>query len=578
MSSNNKVSAEGVTPLRVIGSFFAVLAALLAVVAPIVNYGVRVGWVFIDHEIFIGFSELLFYVMIANGIYALGVAVATLAKKRIPVLVIIISVLLFILSLLFWLINYVSSDIAHIETIYISLIGSLPFVAALFGVPFLLLCFPNLKIRAKARNIIAVILSVIFVGTIAAAAFAKIPPIEFEFQTEPIVFDIGEDDLGVDKYSVVFATNADAQGYVTYSYNGEEKTVYANEAGVKAVGKIHAVQIPRDELDGNQYTVHATRVLDFLAYGGKLGKTIDGNTYTLKNTTNAVDPKIISASDWHQQLGLLDSASSYIRDDADLVLTMGDYADFYVNEQQVIDYFLKGAAIATQSVIPAIFVRGNHEVRGCEEMSDMGAKIGLKEMYYQVQRGNYMYTVLDTAEGEDGDQWEHDGFYDMVSYLSKQMDWFESLTPNPSLYNMVLMHDSEYTKPYDDAHTEIHNRFKAKANSFIDLAISGHSHGWDYTAANTSGFDFHRVHDGGTTGDTSGMSLSQVSFVSDFINENIEDAQLKSTLNKILGLVTIKKGSQKYVISYFEFNGASVSFNGVDSYGTYQTPAIFAKV
>ncbi|MDR2383333.1 MAG: hypothetical protein LBD76_05555, partial [Prevotellaceae bacterium] len=53
---------------RIISVFLAVLAALTAVLAPIVNYSLRLGYVFIDNETFKGFSEILFYVMIANAL------------------------------------------------------------------------------------------------------------------------------------------------------------------------------------------------------------------------------------------------------------------------------------------------------------------------------------------------------------------------------------------------------------------------------------------------------------------------------------------------------------------------------
>ncbi|MDR1290369.1 MAG: metallophosphoesterase, partial [Planctomycetaceae bacterium] len=413
--TNNKMSW-----LLVIGIFLVVLHALTAVSAAIVNYSFRIGYVFIDHELFQGFSETLFYVMLVNAVYSIGVAAAVFAKKHIPIIIIIISCISFILSLFFWTLNYIIAVQAYVETAYIIISDMLLFLAALFGIPFLLLYFPNLKISTKTRHIIAMILTAVFVGILGAAAILKVPPFTFKFEAQPVVFDIG-----TGKYSVVFATNTNAQAFVTYTCNGQLKTVYANESGYKAIGKIHSVKIPRAELDGNQYTAHATRVLERLAYGGKLGKTISTKTYTLKNTTNIANPKILAASDWHHKLSLLDSASSHFRQNADLVIFNGDYADFYVNEQQIIKYFLGGAFLLTGGEIPGIFVRGNHEVRGNEKVEDLGRKIGLTNMYYQVRRGNNLFTIFDTAESEDSDQWEHDGFYDMVPYFAEQVEWFE---------------------------------------------------------------------------------------------------------------------------------------------------------
>jgi hypothetical protein len=42
---------------RIIGVSLAILAALAAVLAPVVNYSLRIGFVFIDHEVFKGYVK-----------------------------------------------------------------------------------------------------------------------------------------------------------------------------------------------------------------------------------------------------------------------------------------------------------------------------------------------------------------------------------------------------------------------------------------------------------------------------------------------------------------------------------------
>ncbi|MDR2438497.1 MAG: metallophosphoesterase [Planctomycetaceae bacterium] len=547
---------------RIIGVFLAVLAALIAVSAPIVNYGLRIGYVFIDREVFKGFSEILFYVMIANALYNIGIAAAVLVKKPIPIVIIIISCISFLLSVFCWTLNYIAVEEAYVETVYIIISDVFPFLAALFGVPFLLLIFPNLRISTKTRNIIAAILTVFFVGTLSITAIMKVPPLVFQFAAQPVVFDIG-----TGKYSVVFATNADAQAYVTYTYNGELKTVYANEAGYKSIGKIHAVKIPRNELDGNQYTAHATRVLERLSYGGKLGKTINTKTFTLKNTTDVVEPKIVAASDWHFRLSLLDSVSKYCRQDADLVIFNGDFADFYVNEQQIIKYFLCGAFILTGGEVPGIFVRGNHEVRCNEKIEDLGRKIGLTNMYYQVRRGNNLFTIFDTAESEGGDQWEHDGFYDMVPYFAEQVEWFEGLpVPDISVNNIVLMHDHGFTSTHDKPHADLVQRFKNKANAFnIDFSVSGHSHNWRINAPDSANFNFYRIEDGGLNGGHVIKTLADMKL--------LHGAKSNKILHAILNHIVLKKNTESYRLSLITVGNSKVIFVGINDSGNYSSDA-----
>lgn len=544
---------------RMIGEFLVVLAALTAVSAAIVNYSFRIGYVFIDRETFKGFSEILFYVMIMNALYNIGVAAAVLAKKRLPVILIIISCLSFMLSLFFWVLNYIISIEAFIETSCIIIGEALPFIAALFGIPFLLLGFPNLKLSAKNRNRIAVILTVFFVGALSMTAIIQIPPFTFRFDAQPVVFD-----AGADKYSVVFATNTNAQAYVTYTCNGNLKTVYASEAGYKSIGKIHAVKIPRSELDGNQYTAHATYVIERLAYGGKLGKTISTKTYTLKNTTNVAEPKIIAASDWHNRLSLLDSVTTHLEpleQNADLVVVNGDYADFYVNEQQIVKYFLCGVFKLTKGKIPAIFVRGNHEVRCHEKIEDLGRKIGLTNMYYQVRRGNNLFTIFDTAESEDNDQWEHDGFYDMVPYFAEQVEWFESLpVPDISVNNIVLMHDSNFTTTHDEVHADLKRRFQDKANTFnIDFSVSGHSHAWRINSPDPNNFNFYRLEDGGRNGGNTIKTLADVKLF-----RNVKPNQI---LHTILKHIVLETSVETYRLSIITVGNSQVIFESVTDSG-----------
>ncbi|MDR2345116.1 MAG: metallophosphoesterase [Planctomycetaceae bacterium] len=547
------------TLFGIIGEFFAVLAALLAVSAAIVNYSFRIGYVFINREVFQGFSEILFYVMIINAIYSIGVAAAVFLRKRLSIIIIMISCLSFLLSLFFWVINYAISIEAFVETSCIIIGEALPFIAALFGIPFLLLVFPNLNLSAKSRNVIAVILTVIFVGALSAKAMLQIPPLTFRFEVQPIVFDIG-----ADKYSVVFATNVNAQAYVTYTSNGKLKTVYANEAGYKSIGKIHAVKIPRSELDGNQYTAHATFVVERLAYGGKLGRTINTKTYTLKNTTNVDEPKIIVASDWHNRISLLDAVASHLEplgQNADLVVLNGDYADFYVNEQQVIKYILGGAFKLTKGEIPAIFVRGNHEVRSNEKIEDLGRKIGLTNMYYQVRRGNNLFTIFDTAESEDSDQWEHDGFYDMVPYFAEQVEWFESLpAPDVSVNNIVLMHDSGFTTSQDEAHADLKRRFKDKANTFnIDFSVSGHSHAWRILTPDPNNFNFHRIEDGGRNGGNVVKTLADV--------DRLRNVKSPKILHAILRHIVLETSGESYRLSLITVGNSQIIVEGIDDSG-----------
>ncbi|MCL2022829.1 MAG: metallophosphoesterase [Oscillospiraceae bacterium] len=439
------------------------LFTLVCASAPIINYTFRIGYVFIDNEVFPGFAQLLFYLMIINALYSIYFLYRCAAGKPKKTALNVLFVLSCLFGALFALVNYVSSTIAKTGVMLQTLQDMLPYLAALLGVPLILLVLPKLK----ARKMISAVLCIVFMLAMLLPVFVSFP-LRFSFASEPVVLDVGSD-----YYSVVFSTNADSHGFVSYKApDGSEKTAYSNDEGVRRIGRIHAVLIPREELENNSYTIHATRVPHVTAYQNRqaLGKTIDGKTYHFKGERNIAEPRVISVSDWHWRMKELENAVSSF-EQPDLVFLMGDYADFYANDEEVIAYVLKGAAAVTKSEIPAIFVRGNHEVRGNFDMSDLWRKLGLPGYYYQVERGEYMFTVLDCAESASYD-WEHDGFYDMLPYLSTQLAWLESL-PENGKYNITLIHDSNFnTEEFG-----LRGRFEEALNeNNTKFVVSGHSH------------------------------------------------------------------------------------------------------
>jgi predicted phosphodiesterase len=436
-----------------------------------------------------------------------------------------------VLSLVFTLVNYISSTIAYAETAAIYIVKGLPWLLAFFSIPFLLLVYPNLKIPEKRRKIFAWAISLIFVLGMAVPVFGQVPFL-LKFTSEPIVLD-----TGTGYYSVVFAVNDNSHGFVRYTYDGAEKTVFSQDAGVKRIAKIHAVQIPREELENNSYTVSATRVLQRLSYQNKssLGKTITGKIYNFKGDQTKKDPRIVSASDWHHYVdGLEKSAANF--ENVDLYLLMGDYADFYVNEDWVVKFFLKGAAVLTKSETPAIFVRGNHEVRADYDLQDLWRVLGLPGFYYQVRRGNYLFTVLDSVEEHEGRGWrEHDGFYDIVPYLHRQMDWFETLEIPKDAYHIVLTHDTDFNSESSGARARY---FDILSKQDVRLTVSGHSHSYKVTRGPSGAYT--RLEDGG-----------------------------KNTLNGPNGILDIfHVGTPVYCCSLLEFSGDAITVTARDVNGS----------
>ena len=459
------------------------ILTVAAVAMPFINFfSLRDGYVFIDNSVFNGFCYALLGLMLVNALYIIIYTVLNLKDKELPRATNILIIICSVLTLFFGYLNYAMATIVTMEAMFLSLYISAPVIALMVGLPLILLAFPKLK--ARARTVIAAVILLI-VGLLVVAPLAGFWP-TLRFETAPLVLD-----TGTGNYSVVWATNCDAQGYVTYNYNGDEYKVYSTDTGRKKTSDIHAVSIPREHLENNDYSVHSTRVIDDLAYGGKLGKTIDSEVYSFKGDRGSADINIYTLSDWHNQLELLEKSTSYL-DKPDLVLMLGDFADFYVGRQQVIRNIIGGGAIATKSVVPAIFVRGNHEVRG-QGGRNLKDLLGLESYYYQVERGSYMFNVIDSAEAHEDDYWEHLGFDDYKAYLEKELLWFQSLAPN-MLYNIVLAHDTDFSV-FEDLEEAYKNQL---ASIDAKIVIGGHTHFLDLKDEVNNGFGYYRFMDGGT--------------------------------------------------------------------------------
>ncbi|MDR0855660.1 MAG: metallophosphoesterase [Christensenellaceae bacterium] len=501
-----KKEAKRRGPIGGLCLFIAAIFTLLAIIAPLINYVFRDGYVFINNEIAkeavkllksipsdFPYSSIIFYLMLANAAFDLILLFLWCKKKHLPLIFSFFFTLSMVFTVFYLLVDYVSSIIAH-PAEFIDAIKYLPFAVLLVAIPFLLLWFPTIKFK-KTKGVFAVLVSVLLIaGCIASWVYGT--HLKFEFAADAAVLDVGETG-GIGYYSVIFATNEDSIGWVTIE---DDPDVYwSADAGVKRVGKIHAVKIPYSYLDNKTYQIHAFKYSKKLSYDKidfSKGTIISGNEidfagdYALKDNLN-----IALYSDWHErvtELGAVADSDAMAKNGAiDLIVYGGDYANFYVNEQDFIDYFLKGAAAASKGAIPGIFVRGNHEVRAdFNEMNTAYSWLGLKSFYYQIKRGNYQFTVLDSAETYGGDYWEHDGQYDMNAYQKEQMDWFDKYGyAAPGVFNVVLTHSSEFTgqsealpSPYDALSTQaevLRARYFAgiKRNN-VDLTLSGHSHTW----------------------------------------------------------------------------------------------------
>ena len=440
---------------------------LLAVIAPMLSYGARATWVFVNITMKLEvFTYIILALMIANAI-AMGVLTAIranklekiYAKKSYSVALAVSSILtvIFIIAGMSFCFGMLFSESGEVYKLYFQ--KSLE-AAALIGLPAcLVLFYPALGCKAKK---VVLALVIIFV---TAFGLSKLFPLStYEITSEPTVLNTGKD------YSVVFSTNDFGTGYVEYEYKGKTYKVYDQEGGrLSSDSKIHSVNVPYEHLDNNSYKVGSVRVIEQYSYGSRTGAEVVSDSYTFTPVTGD-DITYLVISDWHTYLDRAHEAISYIGD-YDAVIFLGDATPGVDFEEQVVTNIVEFAGSVTNGTIPALYVRGNHETRG-EYAGKILDALGLDEFYYTADMGEYSFVVLDSGEDKDDSHPEYGGMTDYNTYRADMIDWLKGVKVNNDKV-IALSHSwhiSDVEPELSKAGWDEIARLGAK------LMISGHHH------------------------------------------------------------------------------------------------------
>lgn len=450
----------------------AVFSAVSAIIC-MMFCGFRIGFVFVDNEVFNGFCYLLWGIFITNSVMMLfRLRQALVGGKDFPkVLYGImtgITALSAVCTAAFLIIGGSEEFMNYVYTLPVTL----PYLAAFYALAFFVLVFPHCS-RTFRR-----VTTAVATGAVAVCALAfSFPAGGFAFRCSPVVFD------GGDSYKVAFATNRKSLGYVQYEYNGETVTLWNLYTGRKEAQTVHSIDVPYEHLNGNSYTVGAVRVYEDIAYGGHTGKTI----------TETVDRLSPYAEDDLDLLCITDNHAcridwTQLKGDYDAALFLGDFANAVYSNESMIKNLLIPAAAVSNGEFPVIYVRGNHETRGSYAKA-VHVSLGYDELYYRINMGKYVFTVLDTGEDKPDDHFEYAGFNDYASYTAKQAKWIQSL-PKADGYQLVLAHSPGLFTVFEQAQTAACSALKELG---VQLIIGGHHHTTKYAAAedNATGIAYY---------------------------------------------------------------------------------------
>jgi predicted phosphodiesterase len=320
-------------------------------------------------------------------------------------------------------------------------------------------------------------------------------------------------------------------------------------------------------------------VYDRFAYGGgRIGRTRSSETFKFQGERYNADgsPRenlnILTVADWHSQNNRLVNAANHLRNNAavgapDIVLMLGDYADFIISESMLIRDVIGAGAAVTRSVVPALMVRGNHDDRG--QGAIRPGIFGLDKLYYQTVRGNHVFTVVDSGEDQIDSSPRFGGFNNFSAYMQEQQIWLNSLVIDTDKINIVMVHSMinvPLAATLDDPEAAnisgyfphphwTHDEFATHPlirlnfhnwlnNSGIDIVVAGHNHRVFYRPPGRYGtfntnvsngvgeirFNYHAFVTGGNTSLRGGEEDIVATIIRPFSN-GFEASQLNLTGN-----------------------------------------------
>lgn len=470
------------------GKTVLTLMCIASILNPFFFYACRVTFLFINAATFNGLTSVIVALMLANTVLWLVLCARPKLSDRLLNLLTIAGAAS---NLVFAVVNIVflitGANDFHIYYYYFT--RSLPYLGTALLVYVTLWLLPELKLKARRALSVIVVICVLFSLVSAAFDFSA-----FEFTSSPVVFITDAPDT----YSVVWSTSDRATGYIEYTYNNEAYKIYDSQSGnIRSDSKIHTVSVPREHLDGNEYTVGSQRVREHLGYGADLGKSLTSKSYTLRAYTQGSDFCALAFSDWHDQEGRAIATANAMQRQPDIFFIMGDPVNMLNRIEDIEEAVLFAAGEITRSSCPAVYVRGNHETRG-EYASHLIEHIGLSSFYYTFSWGPLSAIVLDTAEDKPDDHPEYGGLAAFEPYENEQSEWLKNVSFDENAqYRLVLAHIPELPEIWNESIDTLGT----------DIMISGHKHVSEIIGANAER-NYPLIIDGGKTdGDFRGTLL-----------------------------------------------------------------------
>ena len=284
---------------------------------------------------------------------------------------------------------------------------------------------------------------------------AEVDSVTLALNRGVLVFDAGDE-----MYSVVFSSNIPAAGFVRYYFDGAYHTRFAHHDGqVRTTETIHAVRIPRYRLQMGRYTFGVAPIREMSGTTDRIALTpeeewiFSDNTYNFYGvvcpTNGDNDIVAFAASDWHNNNNWVRALANIAwetegRPRPDIIFMMGDSFSPSWTSAEMINYIIYSGYLLTRGQIPAVYTRGNHELRG-PGANYMSQRFGLRSLFWRTDFNGIAITLFD-----NGTDWldanpANGGLIQHYVYRREQLQWLQRIgTPRDrdgnTMYHIALNH------------------------------------------------------------------------------------------------------------------------------------------
>lgn len=267
---------------------------------------------------------------------------------------------------------------------------------------------------------------------------------------KPVVFDCG------DYYCVVWQTTAgqECAGYVEIP--GVDKDYMDSFAGKLRTETTHSVKIPKDVLDGKNFTVKNRVVTNYAMYGKvsnpptSYGPYVSGTQIKFLGNSEKKQKSynILVLSDIADKGIDANKVKSSFSGNPTLIVTLGNMVKAFNTETDFGEYLKYMNIVSNDGAIPVLFLRGENETKGtfaaniARYIRNTTSEAVIGKFYTNAMIGDVTFAGLDTATDSADSAAKYNQYASFDKIRAEQVSWMQNTISKTfkETFNLVFAH------------------------------------------------------------------------------------------------------------------------------------------